>query len=169
MLLPDWWGNNTSTKPAELILVIILPSLPNYNDAKCLSTYLPWLMLRSIRNVHEVIGSNEMKKMFRVQLWPDSIKKFHKSLQSHKFWIRYFDCKSQRKFLHWMGLSLYQKSIIGHAWVFLARNINMGSGCGSVGRAVASYTRCPRFESSHRQTFTLNICFLSTVMKNIKY
>ena len=28
-----------------------------------------------------------------------------------------------------------------------------GSGCGSVGRAVASDTRGPRFESSHRQKF----------------
>ena len=28
-----------------------------------------------------------------------------------------------------------------------------GSGCGSVGRAVASETRGPRFESSHRQIF----------------
>ena len=27
----------------------------------------------------------------------------------------------------------------------------MGSGCGSVGRAVASDTRGPRFESSHQQ------------------
>ena len=27
----------------------------------------------------------------------------------------------------------------------------VGSGCGSVGRAVASYTRGPRFESSHQQ------------------
>ena len=35
--------------------------------------------------------------------------------------------------------------------------------CGSVGRAVASDTRGPRFESSHRQKFILNICFLSTV------
>ena len=40
-----------------------------------------------------------------------------------------------------------------------------GSGCGSVGRAVAFDTRCPRFKSSHRQKFiyTLNICLLSTV------
>ena len=40
-----------------------------------------------------------------------------------------------------------------------------GNGCGSVGRAVASDTRGPRFESSHRQKFiyTLNICLLSTV------
>ena len=41
----------------------------------------------------------------------------------------------------------------------------VGSGCGSVGRAVASDTRGPRFESSHRQKFIyiLNICLLSTV------
>ena len=40
-----------------------------------------------------------------------------------------------------------------------------GSGCGSVGRAVAFKTRGPRFESSHQQKFIyiLNICFLSTV------
>ena len=40
-----------------------------------------------------------------------------------------------------------------------------GSGCGSVGRAVASDTRGPRFDSSHRQKFiyTLNICILSTM------
>ena len=29
----------------------------------------------------------------------------------------------------------------------------LGSGCGSVGRAVASDTKGPRFESGHRQTF----------------
>ena len=42
---------------------------------------------------------------------------------------------------------------------------NVGIGqwlCGSVGRAVASDTRGPRFESSHRQNL-LNICLLSTV------
>ena len=33
----------------------------------------------------------------------------------------------------------------------------MASGCGSVGRAVASNSRGPRFESSHRQKFILNI------------
>ena len=33
----------------------------------------------------------------------------------------------------------------------------LGSGCGSVGRAVASDTRGPRFESSHRQKFISNI------------
>ena len=38
-----------------------------------------------------------------------------------------------------------------------------GNGCGAVGRAVASETRGPRFESSHRQSL-LNICLLSTVL-----
>ena len=40
-----------------------------------------------------------------------------------------------------------------------------GSGCGSVGRAVASNTKGLQFESSHRQKFIyiLNICLLSTV------
>ena len=33
----------------------------------------------------------------------------------------------------------------------------MGSGCGSVGRAVASNSRGPLFESSDRQKFMLNI------------
>ena len=33
----------------------------------------------------------------------------------------------------------------------------MGSGCGSVDRAVASNSRGPRFESSIRQKFKLNI------------
>ena len=41
----------------------------------------------------------------------------------------------------------------------------LGSGCGSVGRAVASNSRGTRFESSHWQKFNslLNICLLSTV------
>ena len=33
----------------------------------------------------------------------------------------------------------------------------MGSGCGSVGRVVASNSRGQRFESSHQQKFILNI------------
>ena len=33
----------------------------------------------------------------------------------------------------------------------------MGSGCDSVGRAVASSSRGPEFESSHRQKFISNI------------
>ena len=47
----------------------------------------------------------------------------------------------------------------------IKRKLKVGSGGGSVGRAVASDTIGPRFESSHRQKFiyTLNICLLSTV------
>ena len=45
----------------------------------------------------------------------------------------------------------------------------LGSGCGSVGRAVASKSRCPQFESRHRQKFKLNIfsvnCFEKTKIK----
>ena len=33
----------------------------------------------------------------------------------------------------------------------------MGSGCGSVGRVVASNTRGPRIEYSHRQNFIMNM------------
>ena len=33
----------------------------------------------------------------------------------------------------------------------------LGSGCGSVGRAVAPDTRGPRFESSHQQNFIMNM------------
>ena len=40
---------------------------------------------------------------------------------------------------------------------------NMGSGCGAVGRVVASNTRDPRFESSQRQYY-----LLSTVLKRRK-
>ena len=49
-------------------------------------------------------------------------------------------------------------------WSIFCKN-NLGSGCGSVGRAVASDTRGLQFESSHRQKFIfiLNISLLSTV------
>ena len=40
--------------------------------------------------------------------------------------------------------------------------MGQGSGCGSVGRAVASDTRGPQFESSHWQTFISDI-YLFTV------
>ena len=58
----------------------------------------------------------------------------------------------QKEKNNWIGPT------VKHVW-------KMGSGCGSVGRAVASDTRGPRFESSHWQKFIyiLNICFLSTV------
>ena len=35
----------------------------------------------------------------------------------------------------------------------IAKLVLVGSGCSSVGRAVTSDTRDPRFESSHRQKF----------------
>ena len=41
---------------------------------------------------------------------------------------------------------------------------HMGSGCGAVGRAVASDTRGPGFESSHRQLL-LNIYLLLAVCR----
>ena len=43
-------------------------------------------------------------------------------------------------------------------------NTILGSGCGAVGRAVASNTRGPGFESSHRQLL-LNIYLLLTVCR----
>ena len=43
----------------------------------------------------------------------------------------------------------------------------MGSGCGSVGRAVASNSRGPQFEFRHRQKFILNM-LLSVVLKRRK-
>ena len=41
-------------------------------------------------------------------------------------------------------------------------------GCGSICRAVASNSRGPWFESSHRQKIILNIYLLSTVLKRRK-
>ena len=54
---------------------------------------------------------------------------------------------------------------LGNVSLSISKELTQGSGCGAVGRAVASDTRGPRFESSHRQKFIciLNICFLSTV------
>ena len=39
----------------------------------------------------------------------------------------------------------------------MVTTFGVGSGCGSVSRAVASNSRGPRFISSHRQKFILNI------------
>ena len=41
----------------------------------------------------------------------------------------------------------------------------LGSGCGSVGRAVAADTRDPRFESSHRQNLSTINCIEKTKIK----
>ena len=55
-----------------------------------------------------------------------------------------------------------------HCTSLLKDDIFVGSGCGSVGRAVAYETRGPQFESSHRQTFISDIWVLSTVLKRRK-
>ena len=48
----------------------------------------------------------------------------------------------------------------------LGRILGKDSGCGgSVGRAIASHTRDPRFESSHRQDFIMNIFVEKTKIK----
>ena len=44
----------------------------------------------------------------------------------------------------------------------------MGSGGGSVGREVASYSRGLRFESSHRRIFIKNIYLLSNFIEKTK-
>ena len=46
--------------------------------------------------------------------------------------------------------------------------VKRGSSGGSVGRAVASDSRGPQIKSSHWQTFVLNICLLSTILKILK-
>ena len=40
-----------------------------------------------------------------------------------------------------------------------------GSGCGSVGRAVAFDTRGPRFDSSHRQNFIEHLFIINCIEK----
>ena len=46
--------------------------------------------------------------------------------------------------------------------------LGQGSGCGSVGRAVASNTRGPRFESSHRQKIIEHLSTVNCVLKRRK-
>ena len=50
-----------------------------------------------------------------------------------------------------------KSTIIVYRCLGTKNNLITGSGCGSVGRAVASNTRGPQFESSHRQEFIMNI------------
>ena len=53
---------------------------------------------------------------------------------------------------------------IAMAIIFAGQSLHkLGSGCGSVGRAVASDNRGPQFKSSHRQNFLLFIEHLFTV------
>ena len=56
-----------------------------------------------------------------------------------------------------------------NTYLFGEVSLDGGSGCGSVGRAVASNSRGPRFESSLWQTFILNIyCQLCIEKTKIK-
>ena len=47
-------------------------------------------------------------------------------------------------------------------------SITVGSGCGSVGRAVASDTRDPRFQSSHQQNFYRTFVYCQLCWKDEK-
>ena len=61
----------------------------------------------------------------------------------------------------------YLDSYLPQGKIFLRKHfLILGSGYGSVGRAVASYTRCLRFESS---LGLFNIYFLSTEKSRINY
>ena len=62
-------------------------------------------------------------------------------------------------------LIIYQWQCI----TMLLKKLNIGQWlCGSVGRAVASDTRGPRFESSHQQKFTYieHLCTVNCVLKS---
>ena len=69
------------------------------------------------------------------------------------------------------GQILYNNLIIwSHCfWIILAHLFVvklywcLGSGCGSVGSAVASNSRCPRFESSHWQNLYWTFVYLFTI------
>ena len=54
------------------------------------------------------------------------------------------------------GLS-YKNKFSQPWYINMSITTSLGSGCGSVGRAVASNSRGLRFESSYRQKFILNI------------
>ena len=47
----------------------------------------------------------------------------------------------------------------------LVQQILIGSGCGSVGRAVAFDTRDPRFDSSHWQNFIEHLFIINCIEK----
>ena len=58
---------------------------------------------------------------------------------------------------------LLRQSKFKSRWSLFSENLSfkrtdiMGGGCGSVGRTVASNARGPRFESSHRRNFIMNV------------
>ena len=62
---------------------------------------------------------------------------------------------------------LSHDQFLSHIWVdcFLNLLILLGSGCGSVGRAVAFNTRGPWFDSSHRQNFIEHLFIINCIEK----
>ena len=62
--------------------------------------------------------------------------------------------------------NLYSKCLIGFN---LSVEDNLGSGGGSVGRAVASDTRDPRFESRHQPNFIYHLYIKKVEETKIKY
>ena len=73
--------------------------------------------------------------------------------RSHEF-------PSDTRFRFWQKMQNVSLSV--NEW---PTSIKLSSGCGSVGIAVASDIRGPRFESTQRQSFKYNICLLATVLK----
>ena len=68
-----------------------------------------------------------------------------------------------------LKLFFYSISIFCSCESFLNKQISSGvGGCGVVGRAVASESRDPWFESSHRQDFLLSTGLVSCVVKTKK-
>ena len=91
------------------------------------------------------------------------------------------EIKTFRRFIRKILLQGFIGSAYLYLGTFYAETINEflhfplkkkagGSGCGSVGRAVASDTRGPRFESSHRQKFinTEHLYTVNCVLKRQK-
>ena len=94
------------------------------------------------------------QKKYQSFLLPTHLTNFSRKVQS-----KIIKNKSFRPLRNWAeGTPRLNWSRIGWCNNGLRQRIlTQGSGCGSVGRAVASNARGPRFESSHWQTFILNI------------
>ena len=69
-----------------------------------------------------------------------------------------------RHLLDWHLLDRHLITYVLETIVIITNNVSLGSGCGAVGRAVASGTRGPGFKSSHPQLL-LNIYLLLIVCR----
>ena len=67
--------------------------------------------------------------------------------------------QSKMKYFHVSNIDSFKdfSDFISYLKCYQTKNRPLGSGCGSVGRAVTANSRGPRFESSHWQHFILNI------------